>query len=263
MLLLGRVVVHHVGIGKVNRNHRPHPVDAVGPPRGLERRRQRIDHYLWDQPTGLYLDYHLTTGQRRPYEFATTFYPLWAGIASEHQAQAVVANLDKFEACGGLRTSTCTSGNQWDDPFGWAPFQLLAVEGLHRYGYRQRAFKLLRGLFEMVQTTPRHRLPEQVCGFERQPGLPPVPFYGSCAPQASASAVVFGMIELLLGLTIDMNPPRIRLQQPVLPSYLPDLQIEHLAVGDQRASLSLWRSSDDGCIHVSGETGHIALVLEE
>jgi alpha,alpha-trehalase len=35
---------------------------------------------------------------------------------------------------GGLMTSTNVSGEQWDAPFGWAPLQLVAVEGLRRYG---------------------------------------------------------------------------------------------------------------------------------
>jgi len=105
-------------------------------------RHQSIDTYLWDEESGLYLDYSLTTGERRYYEFATTFYPMWAGLASDHQAEAVMANFPKFEAPGGLRTSTYTSGSQWDNPFGWAPLQLIAVEGLQRYGYQVIAERL-------------------------------------------------------------------------------------------------------------------------
>ena len=55
---------------------------------------------------GLYFDYNFKTRQRRRYEFATTFYPLWAGIASPEQAARVVKNLPLFEAPGGLLTST-------------------------------------------------------------------------------------------------------------------------------------------------------------
>src|SRR4029077_10135633 len=61
-------------------------------------RRQLIDRYLWDEPSGLYLDYNTRTKSRRHYEFATTFYPLWAGIASPAQARAVHGNLARFEA---------------------------------------------------------------------------------------------------------------------------------------------------------------------
>ncbi len=115
-----------------------------------ETRSQAVNDYLWDDAHGLYFDYHFPTGQRRHYEFATTFYPLWIGIASAQQAQRVVENLSKFEAPGGVRTSTVTSGNQWDDPFGWAPLQLIAVEGLWRYGYETEAKRLARKFVSML-----------------------------------------------------------------------------------------------------------------
>src|SRR5204863_5326420 len=51
-----------------------------------DARRERIDRYLWDPQRGLYFDYNFESKTRRPYEFATTFYPLWAGIASREQA---------------------------------------------------------------------------------------------------------------------------------------------------------------------------------
>ncbi len=115
-----------------------------------EGRSQAVNDYLWDEAHGLYFDYHFPTGQRRAYPFATTFYPLWVGIASAPQAQRIVANLSKFEALGGVRTSTVTTGNQWDDPFGWAPLQLIAVEGLWRYGYKPEAKRLARRFVSML-----------------------------------------------------------------------------------------------------------------
>jgi alpha,alpha-trehalase len=115
-----------------------------------EARRQRIDRYLWDPQAGLYQDYDFETGRLRHYEFATTFYPLWAGIASAEQAARVVGNLPRFEAPGGLLTSTRTTGDQWDAPFGWAPLQVLAVQGLRRHGYDEDADRLSRKFVALV-----------------------------------------------------------------------------------------------------------------
>ena len=42
------------------------------------RRRQLIREHLWDPGRSLFFDYHRTTGLRRNYVSATTFYPLWA-----------------------------------------------------------------------------------------------------------------------------------------------------------------------------------------
>jgi len=59
-------------------------------------RHAAVDKYLWDAPSGLYLDYNFETKTRRKYEFATTFYPLWAGLASKAQAARVRLNLKLF-----------------------------------------------------------------------------------------------------------------------------------------------------------------------
>lgn len=115
-----------------------------------ELRRERIDQYLWDEDRGLYLDYNLIHEQRRPYDFATTFYPLWVGLASDAQARRVVDNLPRFEAPGGLLTSTEVTGNQWDAPFGWAPLTHIAVCGLHRYGYHAEGDRLAQNFLAMV-----------------------------------------------------------------------------------------------------------------
>ena len=99
------------------------------------QRRQNIDKYLWDQQRGQYFDYDFTTHTRSTYEYATTFYPLWVGLASDAQARAVAGNLKRFEEPGGLAMSRVESQAQWDYPYGWAPIHVLACEGLRRYGY--------------------------------------------------------------------------------------------------------------------------------
>jgi alpha,alpha-trehalase len=105
-------------------------------------RSARINKLMWDEKDGLYYDYDFVNKRVRHYPFLTTFYPLWAGIASKEQAARIVQNLPLFECVGGLRTSTNVSGNQWDSPFGWAPLQMIAVDGLRRYGYEKEAERI-------------------------------------------------------------------------------------------------------------------------
>jgi alpha,alpha-trehalase len=107
-----------------------------------EQRKQRINQYLWDDQRGMYFDYGFEKGARSTYEYVTTFYPLWAGLASPEQAQAVKQNLKIFEQAGGLATSSQNTGMQWDYPYGWAPLQMLALDGLRRYGYNTDADRL-------------------------------------------------------------------------------------------------------------------------
>ena len=115
-----------------------------------DRRHGLIDRYLWDEAAGLYLDYDARTASRRHYEFATTFYPLWAGLASPQQAHAVLAHLPLFEAPGGLLTSTQATGNQWDAPYGWAPLQMIGIAGLRRSGFTTEADRLARKFVSLV-----------------------------------------------------------------------------------------------------------------
>ena len=105
---------------------------------------------LWDEQAGLYYDYNFRTRRLRRYDFATTFYPLWAGIATPAQAARVRGNLAKFEAPGGLLTSTEVTGSQWDAPFGWAPLQMIAVAGLRRYGFHEDADRIAAKFVSLV-----------------------------------------------------------------------------------------------------------------
>jgi len=115
-----------------------------------------INHYLWNQRRGLFFDYNFKTRRQSNYEFATTFCPLWAGLATPEEARAVERNLKLFEQPGGLVSSTHQTGAQWDYPYGWAPLELMAVEGLRRYGYDQDANRLSREFLSMVLENFRH-----------------------------------------------------------------------------------------------------------
>ena len=117
--------------------------------RASERRR-KVNELMWDERDGLYYDYNFAEGRVRRYTFVTTFYPLWVGIADRRQAARVVANLRLFERAGGLQTSTNVSGSQWDAPFGWAPMQMIAAEGLRRYGYVREADRISANFLSTV-----------------------------------------------------------------------------------------------------------------
>jgi alpha,alpha-trehalase len=113
-------------------------------------RRDAVNRLLWNEQRGLYFDYSFRTNRQREYEFATTFYPLWTGLATNEQAARVQANLQRFEAPGGLLTSLEVTGSQWDAPFGWAPLQLIAAQGLRRYGFEEDADRLAEKFISLV-----------------------------------------------------------------------------------------------------------------
>jgi alpha,alpha-trehalase len=102
-------------------------------------RKERIQKYLWDSQRGMYFDYDFENQTRSSYEYVTTFFPLWAGIPSQEQAKALMQHLATFEKPGGLVMSPHETGAQWDFPYAWAPDQLVADEGIRRYGFDAEA----------------------------------------------------------------------------------------------------------------------------
>lgn len=113
-------------------------------------RQARVNKYLWNEAKGQFFDYDVQAARRSSYEYITTFYPLWAGLASPQQAKAVEKNLPIFEQPGGLVMSRTESGAQWDYPYGWAPTTLLAINGLRRYGFREDADRLSYKFLSMI-----------------------------------------------------------------------------------------------------------------
>ena len=104
-----------------------------------EERKKLITQYLWDQGHGMFFDFNSETNRMSKYEYASTFYPLWAGLATPEQAKAVAGNLKTFERAGGIAMSSFESGTQWDLPYGWGNIEMLAIDGLRRYGYNADA----------------------------------------------------------------------------------------------------------------------------
>lgn len=113
-------------------------------------RHQEIDKYLWNSPLGLYFDYNFVNRTQSRYSYATTFYPLWVGLASPEQAKSVFKNLAAFDRPGGILMSMLNTGAQWDAPYGWAPIQLITIEGLRRYGHAAEANGISLQFLSMV-----------------------------------------------------------------------------------------------------------------
>lgn len=103
-------------------DHLELPTEMCGSIKGMERkqvetsaawdrrakaRRRAIDRCMWNESEGLYFDYDTVKKEQTGYESATTFWAMWAGLASPPQAAALVTRaLPKFEALGGLVSGT-------------------------------------------------------------------------------------------------------------------------------------------------------------
>lgn len=110
-----------------------------------DHRKALINKYLWNAERGMFFDYDVARGAQQSYVSATTFYPLWAGLATKEQSSSVVHRaLPLLESAGGVvgsdersrgEISPARPERQWDYPYGWAPHQMLVWQGLLNYGY--------------------------------------------------------------------------------------------------------------------------------
>ena len=99
------------------------------------QRKAAIDRYLWQATIARYADWDLSTARPTNSVNAAILFPLFVGIASPAQVKAVAATTrNALLATGGLRTTTLSTGLQWDEPNGWAPLQWVAIAGLAANG---------------------------------------------------------------------------------------------------------------------------------
>lgn len=122
------------------------------------KRKELVNKYLWDPQRGRYFDWDFTTSKRSTYDYITTFYPLWTGLASAEQAKLVISHIDIFERPGGLAMSPYATGVQWDLPYGWAPTEMIAVEAMRRYNDKADADRVAA---EWVRTVARNFAKDQ------------------------------------------------------------------------------------------------------
>jgi len=109
-----------------------------------QRRDAAIHRYLWWPREGVFADWDFVHSRPDDYAYIASLYPLWAGVATREEAKLMVEKLGLFERPGGLSMSNTNTGLQWDEPFGWAPTNWIAVAGLEAMGFHNDAARIAR-----------------------------------------------------------------------------------------------------------------------
>lgn len=114
-----------------------------------EKRKILMNKLLWNDKDKVFYDYNYETQAPLVYESATNYYPLWAELATEKQAEHLKNSLlNTLKAKGGILSSSKASveafassdvARQWDYPNGWAPHQMMLWKGLMNYGFESEA----------------------------------------------------------------------------------------------------------------------------
>ena len=106
----------------------------------VEKRKEAIHQYCWNDQTGFYFDYDFAEGKQKRSMTIAGVTPLFVKIASAKQAEKVAAVVkEKFLSPGGVVTTLNDTGQQWDAPNGWAPLQWMTIKGLENYGFDELA----------------------------------------------------------------------------------------------------------------------------
>lgn len=109
------------------------------------KRKKAVDRYLWQPGQSRFADWDIAARRPTAVTSAATLQPLFVGLASPAQARAVAATTQRvLLAEGGLRTTVLSTGQQWDEPNGWAPLQWVAIEGLSKTGHDDLARDIAR-----------------------------------------------------------------------------------------------------------------------
>lgn len=107
---------------------------------------ERINHYMWDEKSGLYYDVN-TESQRTSWITSATFWPMLAGISSPEQTARLVDAIRNEELFWRRLPLPSLAANQphydkcgryWRGGV-WAPTTYMTVKGLQKNGYEELA----------------------------------------------------------------------------------------------------------------------------
>lgn len=229
--------------------------------------RERFQQAFWCDDLGVYalaLD-----GDKQPCRVrsSNSGHCLFSGIADPVHAERIAQQLVAPAFFSGWGIRTVPEGEGRYNPMSyhngsiWPHDNALIAAGLSRYGYKAAAAQVLSGLFDASLFLELKRLPELFCGFERRRREGPTLYPVACLPQAWAAASVFMVLQACLGLEIDGIAGRVRLTNPTLPPWLPQVTLQNLRVGAGTVDIALYRHEQDVGINVLRREGEIEVVV--
>ncbi|GAA0867847.1 amylo-alpha-1,6-glucosidase [Brevundimonas basaltis] len=189
---------------------------------------------------------------------------LFTGLPSRERARAVTKRMLGAEFRSGWGLRTLATGQARFNPMSyhngsvWPHDTAMAAAGMAQYGER-RAVALLLGEIYAAATHFEMRLPELFCGFERNPGEPPIAYPVACLPQAWAAGSVFLMLQAALGVRIDAIERVVEIDRPLLPSGIDRLNLNRLRVGEGEVDLTFQQIGADTVVMPRRRDGPVSV----
>jgi glycogen debranching enzyme len=207
--------------------------------------RRRVEERFWMEEAGFYalaLD-----GDKRLVASigSNPGHLLWCGLPTPARAARVARRMLAPDLFSGYGVRTLSSAHRKYNPLSyqlgsvWPHDNALLAAGLARYGLRDEAARVWRGILDAAATFEQARLPELFCGFARDDGAP-VPYERANVPQAWAAAAPILAAQIFLGLLPDVANGRC-LVSPWLPEWLPRLSLDGIELGDGALEIAIAR----------------------
>lgn len=243
--------------------------EAWGEPEPAQKLRQKADalyqqfnERFWMEDAGFYC---LGLDSKKQQIKSITSNPghlLWSGIVPPLRAASLVQRLFQPDLWCGWGIRTLSSLNPAYNPISyqlgsvWPHDNTAIAIGLKRYGYHTEANRIAEGIFAAASYFEAGRMPELFAGIERQPNGFPVPYPDANIPQAWAAGSIVLLIRTMLGLQANASQQQL-IVQPLLPEWLPDLELLNLRVGKATVSLRFWREDNQTCWKITHWEGEL------
>ena len=223
--------------------------------------KERFNRDWWDDEQGsivLALD-----PAKRPVRAVTSNigHCLACGIISDEHLPPVVGRLFSPDMFSGWGIRTLSSTHQAYNPLSyhlgtvWAVEQATIAFGLRRFGFNARALEIARALFELAELYPEYRIPECVGGYSRGEMGAPGAYPRANTPQLWNASAFPLLVHTILGFQ-PVAALETLIVDPVLPTWLPEVIVGDLRLGDAVATLRFWRdqsgSSHSEVLHKQG-----------
>jgi glycogen debranching enzyme len=233
-----------------------------------ERLRERFEAQFWCEELGSYalaLD-----GAKQPCLVLTSNpgHCLYAGIASEERARAVISLFGEPQFFSGWGVRTVAETERRYNPMSyhngsvWPHDNALLAAGAARYQGKALAARILGGQFEASTYFDLQRMPELFCGFGRRHGAAPTRYPVACSPQSWAAGATFMLIQAALGLSVNAVRRQVLLSQPVLPAAVQSIRVRELMIGDASVDFTVQQIGNSVGVSVERRHGAINVLVQ-
>jgi len=194
---------------------------------------------------------------------------LWTAIADEDKAARVARKLLSPALSSGYGIRTLAARQRPYDPIGyhtgsvWPHDCALIAHGLKRYGFDSEAMKVIDQVSAAGAFFPLARYPELFCGFSRDEVPEPVQYPVACRPQAWSSGAPLLMMRSYGGITADAPRGVLYIHRPGLPSWLEQIDVVGMRVGDARVDLTFTRSGGVTAVQVPRKEGDLEILIRQ